>query len=65
MSILRSLKSKILGKDSATKEEIVKMIQELEIERKKFKPNSIMDRRITDKTGILLELAERLEINLG
>lgn len=64
MSILRSLKSKILGKDSATKEEIVKMIQELEIERKKFKPNSIMDRRITDKTGILLELAERLEINL-
>lgn len=52
------------GKFLAIEKEIIKMIQELEKERRKFKPNSVMDKRITEKTGILLELAERLKLNI-
>lgn len=62
MSIFKNLKDKFFS-NSAVKDEIFNMIQELEAERKKFKPNSIMDRKITDKTGILLELARRLNIS--
>lgn len=63
--ILTKLKNIFRGENfSAVETEILKMIQELEEERHKFKPNSILDRRITEKTGLLLELADRLKINI-
>lgn len=65
MAIINKIKNIFAGENSSSVEtEIIKMIEELEGERCKYKPHSVLDKRIDEKVGLLLELADRLKLNI-
>lgn len=65
MAIINKIKNIFVGESNSYVEtEIIKMIEELECERRKFKPHSALDKRIDEKVYLLLELADRLKLNI-
>ena len=65
MEAIKKLKNFFGGENLTSVEtEIIKMIGEIEEERRKFKPGSIMDKRIDEKISLLLDLADRLKLNI-